>query len=161
MKKIIAYTSIEQIVVEDYKFNCEEYNFFDNEVTAREDIEDFKEDNELTYVAKVKIKDNLFNIYNPIHRKQLLSILPKYVDYHNTKYNKEVLILSLMGKWIKDDYSLDIQENISTNDFFNEKNIKSYIKDLDFNGYISMFDNLSQYTVFNPDNYVEIIQLFL
>ena len=161
MKKIIAYTSIEQIVVGDYKFNCEEYNFYDNPITAKEEIEDFKEDNEFFYIAKVEIKDNLFNIYNPIHRKELLTILPKYVDYHYTKYNKEVLILSLMGKWFKDDDSVPFEENISTNELFNEKNIKHYIKDLGFNGYISMIDNLSQYTVFNPDKYVEILKLSL
>ena len=161
MKKIIAYTSIEQIVVGDYKFNCEEYNFYDNPITAKEEIEDFKEDNEFFYIAKVEIKDNLFNIYNPIHRKELLSILPKYVDYHYTKYNKEVLILSLMGKWIKDDDTVPFEENISTNELFNEGNLKRYIKDLDFNGYISMIDNLSQYTVFNPDKYVEILKLSL
>ena len=40
MKKTIAYTSIEQIVVGDYKFNCDEYHFYDNEITAREEIED-------------------------------------------------------------------------------------------------------------------------
>jgi len=161
MKKIIAYTSIEQIVVGDYRFNCEEYNFYDNPITAREEIEDFKEDEEFFYVAKVEIKDNLFNIYNPIHRKELLSVLPKYVDYHNNKYHKELLVLSLIGKWIKDYKDLDIQENISTNEMFNEGNLKFYIKDLGFNGYISMIEQLSQYTVFNPDNYVEIIKLSL
>ena len=159
MKKIIAYTSIEQIVVGDYKFNCEEYNFYDNPITAKEEIEDFKEDNEFFYIAKVEIKDKLFNIYNPIHRKELLSILPKYVDYHNAKYNKEVLILSLMGKWFKDDDTVSFEENISTNELFNEGNLKRYIKDLGFNGYVSMIDNLSQYTVFNPDKYVEILKL--
>jgi hypothetical protein len=159
MKKIIAYTSIEQIVVGDYKFNCEEYNFYDNPITAKEEIEDFKEDNEFFYIAKVEIKDKLFNIHNPIHRKELLSILPKYVDYHYTKYNKEVLILSLMGKWIKDDDTVPFEENISTNELFNEGNLKRYIKYLGFNGYISMIDNLSQYTVFNPDKYVEILKL--
>lgn len=161
MKKTIAYTSIEQIVVGDYKFNCEEYNFFDNEVTAREDIEDFKEDNEFTYVAKVEIKTELFNIYNPIHRKQLLSVLPKYVSYNNTDIHKEVLILFLMGQWTRDDYSIDVQENISTNELFNCSLLKNLIKYLGYNGYISMIDRLTQYTVFNPDKYVQIIKLSL
>ena len=161
MKNTIAYTSIEQIVVGDYKFNCEEYNFFDNEVTAREDIEDFKEENELTYVAKVEIKTELFNIYNPIHRKELLSVLPKYVSYNNTDIHKEVLILFLMGQWTRDDYSIDVQENISTNELFNCSLLKNLIKYLGYNGYISMIDQLTQYTVFNPDKYVEIIKLSL
>jgi hypothetical protein len=161
MKNTIAYTSIEQIVVGDYKFNCEEYNFFDNEVTAREDIEDFKEDNEFTYVAKVEIKTELFNIYNPIHRKQLLSVLPKYVSYNNTDIHKEVLILFLMGQWTRDDYSIDVQENISTNELFNCSLLKNLIKYLGYNGYISMIDQLTQYTVFNPDKYVQIIKLSL
>ena len=159
MKNTIAYTSIEQVVVGDYKFNCEEYHFYDNEETAREEIEDFKEDNEFTYVAKVKIKTELFNIYNPIHRRQLLSIMPKYVGYRDVKINKEVLVLFLMGQWIKDDYSLDVEENVSTNELFNEANVKFFIKELGFNGYISMIDHLSQYTVFFPDNHVEIIRL--
>jgi endo-1,4-beta-mannosidase len=64
-----------------------------------------------------------------------------------------------MGKWIKDDDIVPFEENISTNELFNEGNLKRYIKDLDFNGYISMIDNLSQYTVFNPDKYVEILKL--
>jgi hypothetical protein len=159
MKNTIAYTSIEQIVVGDYKFNCDEYHFYDNEITAREEIEDFKEDNEFTYVAKVEIKTELFNIYNPIHRRQLLGIMPKYVGYRHMKVNKEVLVLSLMGQWTRDDYSLDVEDNYSTNELFDEANVKFFIKELGFNGYISMIDQLSQYTVFFPDNHVQIIRL--
>lgn len=159
MKKIIAYTSIEQIVVGDYKFNCDEYHFYDNEITAREEIEDFKEDDEFTYVAKVEIKTELFNIYNPIHRKQFLTILPKQVEYRDAIVNKEVLVLFLMGLWIKDDKSIFAEENISTNEVFDEIDVKYYIKELGFNGYISKIDHLSQYTVFYPDKYVEIIKL--
>jgi hypothetical protein len=159
MKKTIAYTSIEQIVVGDYKFNCDEYHFYDNEITAREEIEDFKEDDEFTYVAKVEINTELFNIYNPIHRRQLLGIMPKYVGYRDVKINKEVLVLFLMGLWIKDDKSIFAEENISTNELFDEANVKFFIKELGFNGYISKIDHLSQYTVFFPDNYVQIIRL--
>ena len=60
MKNTIAYTSIEQVVVGDYKFNCEEYHFYDNEETAREEIEDlFKflgDENQTFSVEKNKMK---------------------------------------------------------------------------------------------------------
>ena len=162
MNKIIAYTSIEQIVVGDYRFNCNEYNFFDNEVTAREDIEDFKEDNELTYVAKVEIINKLFNIYNPIHRRQLLSTLPVLVEINNKEIHREVLVLSLMGNINKDDYTLvSNEDDNSTFELFDNSQLKDIIKYLGFNGYVSMIDGLSQYTVFNPDKYVKILNLFL
>lgn len=155
---IKAFASVEREFVEDYKFNTDEYCFFDNPESAREDLEPFKEENNLSYVIEVEIYAKLFNIYNTAHRSKLYSVLPKKTNVGTVTINKDSLICFLMGNLNRDSENIEVSE--STDELFSLP-IKNAIQELGYDGYVSMFESLSKYTVFNPDKHVEVIKVFM
>ena len=155
---IKAFASVEREFVEDYKFNTDEYNFFDNPESAREDIEPFNEDTDLSYVIEVEIYVKLFDIYDKKHRSNLYSILPQKTNVGKFTINKDSLICFLMGNLNRDTENLEVSD--STDELFSLP-IKNAIQELGYDGYVSMFESLSKYTVFNPDRHVEVVKVFI
>ena len=155
---IKAFASVEREFVEDYKFNTDEYNFFDNPESAREDIEPFNEDTDLSYVIEVEIYAKLFNIYDIIDRSKLYSALPQKTNVGKSSINKDSLICFLMGNLNRDSEEIEVSD--STDELFSFP-IKYTIQELGYDGYISMFESLSKYTVFNPDKHVEVVKVFI
>lgn len=156
-KYIKAYTMVENEFADDYLFHKDEWHFFDNQESAREDIEDFVEQ-ELIYMVEVSIRNNLFNIYNTKHRSLLYNSLSSKINVGKVNFKKDSLICLMMGVINRDEDTLETIE--STSDFFSLP-VKNLIKSLGFNGFISMHENLSKYTVFNPDNHIEIKRITL
>jgi hypothetical protein len=155
---IKAFASVEREFVEDYKFNADEYCFFDNPESAREDLEPFKEDEDLAYVIEVEIYAKMFNIYDRIHRSKLYSSLPQKTNVGTITINKDSLICFLMGNLNRDSENIEVSD--STDKLFSLP-IKNLIQELGYDGYISMFESLSKYTVFNPDKHVDVIKVFI
>ena len=153
-----AFASVERDFVEDYKFNTDEYYFFDNPESAREDLEPFKEDLDLAYVIEVEIYAKLFNIYDIIDRSKLYSALPQKTNVGRFVINKDSLICFLMGNLNRDSEDLEVSD--STDELFSFP-IKYMIQELGYEGYVSMFESLSKYTVFNPDKHVEVVKVFI
>lgn len=153
-----AFASVEREFVEDYKFNTDEYCFFDNPESAKEDLEPFKEENNLSYIVEVEIYAKLFNIYDKFHRSKLYSALPQKTNVGKSSINKDSLICLLMGHLNRDSEELEVSD--STDELFAFP-IKYTIQELGYDGYISMFEFLSKYTVFDPDKHVKVKKIFI
>jgi hypothetical protein len=159
-KFLKAYAAVEHEFTDDYLFQRNECAFFDNVESAREDIELFKEENELSYIVEVSIKNNLFNIYCLEHRSRFYNALPKTINIDKSNINKDSLICFLMGD-LNRDYS-EIEVDTDT-DYLFSLPIKNIIKDLGYNGFIARFEELSKYVVFEPDENknVQVEKIFL
>jgi|688.fasta_scaffold111012_2 hypothetical protein len=157
-KYIKAYTSVEREFVEDYLFHSEEYNFFDNIESAKEDMELFKEESDFTYILDVNIKNNLFNIHKQEHRTLLYKHLPKITNVGSNNINKDLLMCYLMGNINKDQNEIETEEDT---DYLFSFPVKEIIKNLGYNGFISMFEQLSKYTVFQPNKNIQINKVIL
>jgi hypothetical protein len=158
-----AFCGVEQTFVQTYEFVGKSITCYDNPMHAKEEVEDFYDNDDGSiagYVVEVSIKGELFNVFDPTHRKALLSALPSKLEHRGYIITKEIYVLHLMGMWVKDYEELEntfVLED--TGKFFYNDLLLEFIEEAGFNGYVAKYENCSEYVVFYPNINLEILDI--
>lgn len=164
MSTINAFCVVEQDFVQTYKFSDKWITCYDNPQNAREELEEFSDDetNFRGYIAEVAIEGNLFNIFDLAHRKILFNALPSKLNHNGYITPKEIYMLHLMGMWNKD--SAEIQNIFALEDtekFFYNEIMLDFVEDYGYCGYVAKYENFSVYVVLNPNSNLSVINISL